>query len=304
MSSTTIYRDQLSVIVRTMAGREAFLDECLSALGAQHYNPIEVIVVLQQLRWDEQQQSIARVVDKYADQFLAAVLLSHVNTADARSKSLNLGIAAATGRYLAFCDDDDVVYLRHYMDLISAIRGGNDRTWAYADTKQVVSGSNGVTQTLHPRTRLPYSYARLIGANFIPLHSFVIDRHRLRTLPRFNENRNILEDYEFLLHVGYEHEPSYVPHTGCEYRIRSDQTNTVPNGNFRKRLLWLRAELSLGPTKRRLLRRWHHDRQRTREPSGGLLKAIWHYGVRTTKCYLMLFVTVSVLTVSHSTRRP
>ncbi|MHB1831069.1 MAG: glycosyltransferase family 2 protein [Acidiferrobacteraceae bacterium] len=282
--------DLLSVIVRTMPGRERFLSECLSGIARQTYRPLEVIVTVQHRHPDDDLDPIQAIVAQVRPEIEALTLLSHESPGDARSKSLNMGVSAASGRYLALCDDDDYVHPSHYTELISAVNK-DGTAWAYSDTERVLYDVNGrvARRTLHYR-RTRYSFARLIGSNFIPSCSFVVDRAKIHEIPPFDETRSVLEDYEFLLRLGYRHTPSYVRSATCEYRLRLDGTNTAPIGDSERRLEWCRAEIGFSSLKRALLRDWAQDASRGRRPLAGLIAGTAWYGFRLIKCYLMFGV--------------
>lgn len=296
--------DLLSVIVRTMPGRERFLSECLSGIARQTYRPIEVIVTVQQRHPDDDLDPIRAIVAQVRPEIETLTLLSHESQGDARSKSLNMGVSAASGRYLALCDDDDYVHPSHYTELIAAVnRDGT--AWAYSDTERVLYDVNGrvARRTLHYR-RTRYSFARLIGSNFIPSCSFLVDRAKIHEIPSFDETRSILEDYEFLLRLGYRHAPSYVHSATCEYRLRLDGTNTAAISNPERRLEWCRAEIGLSELKQALLRDWAQDTSRGVQRLAGLIVGTAWYGFRLIKCYLMLGVLRILFSKPSSLPKP
>ena len=74
------------------------------------------------------------------------------------------------------------------------------------------------------------SRADLFIDNFIPFHSYVLDRDRIPPhLLEFDETLDRLEDYEFLvkLAVSVPFDFKNQGHPVCEYRIRDDGSNTV-----------------------------------------------------------------------------
>ncbi|WP_051180447.1 glycosyltransferase family 2 protein [Caballeronia insecticola] len=245
----------ISVIIRTMPGRERFLDKCIFLLSGQSYSNIEVIVVAQKLSEDATSSKIQAVVDRWADRFESAQLITHVSSTDARARSLNLGKKAATGRYIAFLDDDDKVYPNHYEKLIASLEA-SDYAWAYADIIRALYNEFGqLVSRTSPFRRVGYSYLDHLRGNFIPIHSFVIDLHRATDVGEVDEAMSRNEDYEFILRLAFRHEPLYVPGFGAEYCIRSDGSNTVSDGtltarqSFQKRRIWNDAQAVLDDKK-------------------------------------------------------
>lgn len=221
----------LSVIVRTMPGREDLLDEALFSLALQEYGPIQAVVTAH-TRAGQGVAPLQDICQRYAHE-LDLAFVSHCTEGDARSRSLNIGLARAEGRYVAFLDDDDVVYPPHYRILLGAIESSGC-AWAYSQTiratyRRIGSVLQPVGRSPHPGSG-PYSFVRHLHDNFIPLHSFAVDRAGGSGPCSFDESLSRLEDYDFLLRLASRHPPAYVPLATCEYRIRTDGTNTVIDG--------------------------------------------------------------------------
>lgn len=150
---------------------------------------------------------------------------------DGRSTLLNRGIQEATGRYLAFLDDDDVVYQHGYEVLVRQLRG-TDAAVAVGGCRtaktQYVSG-HWFIQTKES----PFSWGRdrrdLFRDNFVPIHSYVVDRKRVDPQELyFDDEMPPLEDYEFLLRLCSKHEFDFsnLDTPVCEYRIH--ELNSIP----------------------------------------------------------------------------
>ncbi|MFC5430191.1 glycosyltransferase family 2 protein [Paraburkholderia denitrificans] len=252
----------VSVIVRTMPGREAFLDRCLFVLSGQTHEQIEVTVVVQYFGDSSELAQIQNVSKRWQHAFSNLQIVLNESQTDARAHSLNLGLQQSHGRYAAFLDDDDKVYPAHYEVLISALRE-SQFAWAYSDVVRAGYNAHGqlVSRTM-PFHRSGYSFLFHLQDNFIPIHSFLIDRKRATDLPSVDESLCRLEDYDFLLRLAASHEPVYVPHVGCEYCIRDDGSNSVMDGTaqvqdmLQKQQLWNAARTSLQEKKYALVGWW------------------------------------------------
>jgi hypothetical protein len=229
--------DLLSVVVRHHAlDRLPLLDEALFSLACSEHRPLEIVLASQ-------------APEPGARERLDALLARHVALAgdavegrlvhapsgrDERGRLANLGAAAAHGRYLAFLDDDDVVYPGHHAGLVAALRGG-EAAWAIGRARRVdVATAPG--GGLHVRAKAPWPPAdpftlpRIARDNHVPVHAFVLDRERLRGLRvAFSETLPRQEDYALLLRIAAVFRPAIVagPPT-CEYRFRDDGSNTTP----------------------------------------------------------------------------
>lgn len=222
----------ISIIIRTMPGREKFLDKCLFVLTGQTYNNMQPIVVVQKLKEEDSLEEIKKIISVWKNYFTNnIVLLSHTSERDARSKSLNLGIDKAEGQYLAFLDDDDKLYPHHYSLLIKKLKETN-YGWCYSDVVLAKYNQFGqlIARTL-PFKREGYSFLKHLCGNFIPIHSFVIDRHRVKDIGKIDESLDRIEDYDFLLRLAFKNEPLYVENISSEYCVRSDGSNTTVLGS-------------------------------------------------------------------------
>lgn len=217
----------VSVIIRTMVGREKFLDKCLFILSGQSHTDIEPIVVAQLKQNDENLESLKNIVAKWKKYFPKIQFIYHVAKHDARAHSLNMGKDVASGRYIAFLDDDDKVYPAHYKKLITALQN-SQFAWAYSDIVRAdFNADNQLISRTFPFERPHYSFAHHLIGNYIPIHAFVIDTERATDLEKVNEQLSKLEDYDFLLRLAFKHQPLYLKGATAEYCIRSDGSNTV-----------------------------------------------------------------------------
>lgn len=235
--------DTVSVVIRTMPGRERFLDKCLFILAGQTYPCIEVIIVAQRLSEDDSTDEIEKIGSRWTSSFSGLKCISHVAHTDARARSLNLGKNNSTGRYLAFLDDDDKIYPGHYEKLIEALKK-SDYAWAYTDVVRALYNEHGqLVERTTPFCRSVYSFLDHLRGNFIPIHSFAIDRIRASNVGDVDESMSRNEDYEFILRLAFRHEPLYVRGFSAEYCIRNDGSNTVSDGTGHARHAWMKRRL-------------------------------------------------------------
>lgn len=224
----------LSIVVRFhLPERLPFLEEALFSLAIQAWPDLELIVAIQN-GTEELKHAIAEIFDRqpwlYRPRF-AILLVSIPEGMDGRSTLLNRGIESATGRYLAFLDDDDVVYQHGYSTLIGqlqssglAVAVGGCRT---AKVQRVSDHWFVLTK------ETPFAWGRtrndLLWDNFVPIHSYVINRALVNSDDLyFDDDCPPLEDYDFLLRLcaKYQFDFSKLDVPVCEYRIHS--LNSIP----------------------------------------------------------------------------
>ena len=217
----------VSIVIRTMPGREHFLDKCLFILSGQQYQDLEPIVVAQCKTDSESVEKIDVLIAKWKKHFPKISFLHHISDTDARAKSLNMGMKYASGRYLAFLDDDDKVYPHHYQQMVQALQKSKF-SWVYCEIVRADFNKDGqLVSRSYPFRRGDYSFHDHIRGNFIPIHAFVVDRERAKDIGFVNETLCKNEDYDFLLRLAFKYEPLHIPNYSAEYCIRSDGTNTV-----------------------------------------------------------------------------
>jgi len=215
--------------------RLPLLVEALTSLSRQDWPDLEIITVLQN-GTDALRQRVHEIIE---DRSQSTALKHYVYSVavpageDGRSRLLNFGIEQATGRYLAFLDDDDIIYPHAYTELIHQLREGGCAVAVGGCRVAKMRYEEGCWVVINQET--PFSWGRsrldLFRENFIPINSFVLDRMRLEASDlRFDPSLSMLEDYEFLLRLSgkYEFDFTKLETLICEYRIRLDGSNTIP----------------------------------------------------------------------------
>jgi hypothetical protein len=224
----------LSVVMRNHSlSRLHLIDHAVFSLACQEHQPLELVIVTQATEPGAIAQLQALVARHQPLSGFRVQVLQAPSKVDIRGRLINLGVAAAHGQYIAFLDDDDVVYPGHYTRLISAIEASG-RAWAFGRVRRAYL-TQAPDGELYCRKKdfFPLSerleLARLVHDNYITCHSYVIDRSRLGDFPvAFEESLTKGEDYVFLLRLLALFKPVALGNLpGCEYRIRDDGSNTI-----------------------------------------------------------------------------
>lgn len=228
----------LSVVVRNHTTKRAdLLDEALFSLACSDHRPLEIVLASQAPEMDARRQ-LEELLARHTAlaEGVTARLVHAPSRHDERGKLANAGIAAARGRYLAFLDDDDVVYPSHHASLVRALQDG-DRAWAVGRARKVAITRTTDGWYVRSKSRWgagdAFDLARLARDNHVPVHAYVVDRARVRGLRvMFAEDLPAQEDYAFLLRLSGLFRPTIVDGPpGCEYRFRDDGTNATPHAD-------------------------------------------------------------------------
>lgn len=240
---------QISTIVRYHLDHQGLelLRDALTSLAAQKYSECQTVIVLQ----NGSQQTVDDIAGILASLYPGAhapdnkqnpvrvgphkiVPVSVPHGEDARAALLNHGLDQADGRYVAFLDFDDIVYPEAYELLIGTLENTNDAI-AVGGANFALMRKNGnevETYKTFPFLTQEKGIPDLCHKNFIPIHTYVMDRARVNpALLRFDESFSRAEDYVFLLGLAGEHSFNFenlmVP--VAEYRMRDDCSNTHPH---------------------------------------------------------------------------
>ncbi len=215
--------------------RLAELRRCVFSLAGQNYRPLRVIVALQRftpVQIDRTREAVEPVLGARGAPAVEFVNWEQPGPPDARSDLLNLGLAAARGRFVAFLDFDDVLYPEAYELLVrqlhltgAAICFASVRVMRvdlhehFHYTREVVPPFPGST------------LLDLFKMNFCPIHSYVIDRRQVSAdVLRFESSLSWEEDYEMLLRLcaRFKSDFSLVGTSIGDYYFKTDGSNTVP----------------------------------------------------------------------------
>lgn len=215
-----------SIVMRTVGGRPREIRRAITSVAANTWRPLEVVVVYQgaeDVEWDDLQQLPGEFPT------LSVRIVRNGGTGDRRAENLNIGWEAAQGRYLGFLDDDDTLAPNHVKLLVQAM-ALTGHAWAYAQVvlRKEDEALNIISET-QPFRRHRFSLKSLWTENFLPIHSFLIDREALNEAIRlrpFHEELDRSEDWDFLLRLAFWHEPAVVEEFTATYHVSTGERNT------------------------------------------------------------------------------
>ncbi|WP_168200838.1 glycosyltransferase family 2 protein [Allokutzneria sp. NRRL B-24872] len=227
----------VSVVVPTK-DRPACLAAALESVAAQTLcdpgsaHRVEVVVV---------NDGGASVEDVVADAGLDDVRLIESPTSHGHASARNTGIEAATGRYLAFLDDDDLHLPEHLESAVAALSGaGADLVHAHCLTseRRLEPGE----EPLHAKAffDMEFDPGLLLVGNYIPT-STIVCRNDLAA--RFDPSIPVLVDWELLLRLVHGHgwrasttgRPTVVYHRVADQRSDTVDATRIVDGFDRYR---------------------------------------------------------------------
>ena len=201
---------------------------------------------------------ITTIANKYP---LKNKIIHHNTNEDCRGKNLNIGLHNATGKYICFLDDDDDFHPNHFSTSIQLLtlneKSDNYNGWVIAlCKKRRYHGLYTVSEEVY-RYFSTFKYEKLLVNNFIPIHSFIIDRNKCsEKLLYFSEQYKVLEDYYFLLNFAFYYRyPIINKNITNRYNISIDAIdNTIMDKNKtdkRKAMIWKDSEYHIKQLKKK-----------------------------------------------------
>ena len=210
----------VSIIVRT-CGKPDVLKNALLSIRSQTYPNIEVIIV-------EDGENISEhfLKSDFSD-------LNYVYHATGkrlgRTRAGNIGLSLATGVYLNFLDEDDILLENHVKLLVDTITDCSAQAaYAIAEEHQikVKSLQPYSFQVKRKLVRYSYPFNRLLLCymNLFPIQSVLFSRTLYEQYGGFDENLDVLEDWDlwlrYALHTDFVHTPTISSIYYTPYRSR------------------------------------------------------------------------------------
>jgi LmbE family N-acetylglucosaminyl deacetylase len=199
----------VSVVVRTR-DRPELLAEALASLAAGEYRRVTVVLV-----------NDGGAPPLVPEGFPLRVVRVDLPAPQGRAAAAAAGIAAATGDYVAFLDDDDLAAPEHFATLAGMVSGAAVRV-AYTDAAVGLYELDGEAGWVCRERRLPYSRdfdpEMLLVDNYIPFNTLLIERGLLAAVGPPDSSLPFFEDWDLLIRLAALAPFHHLPRVTCEYR--------------------------------------------------------------------------------------
>lgn len=208
----------VSIIVRTV-DRPNLLHLALTSLANQTYSHFETVVV------NDGGADISPVLQEFQPDLSIQYIFNEKRKG--RSAALNAGIRACRGSWIGYLDDDDILYPTH-LELLARAACDHGETHAlYADTNRALChiGEDGdVVICRMPLTPFEFDRNALLLENRIPILSVLHSTECFEHVGMFDEEIDLLEDWDFWLRLSQRHRFLRLPRITAEYRFRISRT--------------------------------------------------------------------------------
>lgn len=207
MKNDKILLPLVSVIVRTK-DRPKLLSEALTSLTEQIYSNIEVVVI------NDGGNDVAGLLEGFK-QYFTDFRYVFLKANRGRAAAANEGLDTASGDYLIFLDDDDLLDTEHISLLLEALYENPQYQVAYSGVRLV-----GQDKTIiFNRSYDPFM---LRAENYIPIHAVLFSRDLLTAGCRFDTGFVVYEDWDFWLQLSQLTDFIHVNKVTATYRTFGD----------------------------------------------------------------------------------
>lgn len=199
----------VTVIVTTY-NRVNLLTETLNSIFAQSFADFELIIV-DNMSVDGTKEYISGIDDTRIHYFR-----NPNNGIIAANR--NLGIQYAKGRYISFCDDDDLWLPDKLAQQVSLLEKHTEVALCYTHAESFI-GDRTIAHRMNRRNVLRNHFFELLRGNYFPNSSVLIRRNILQELGPLTEDPTLREDYEMWLRVAKRYRIMGIEASLIRYRI-------------------------------------------------------------------------------------
>lgn len=204
----------VSILIRT-CGRPHILKGALESIREQTYHVIEVVVV------EDGQNTAQRMLEEeFSD---LNIKYACTGTRKGRTVAGNLALSMASGMYLNFLDDDDLLLPDHVKELVSVLEK-SDRKAAYAVAYESIVKYDKKRQQYREcrrwvRYEQPFNRVFLTYNNYIPIQCIMFARELYEELGGFDEKLEYLEDWDLWVRYSTRTDYEFVDKITSLYRV-------------------------------------------------------------------------------------
>lgn len=205
----------VSIVVRTF-DRAVLLERALRSAAAQTYERIEIVVVNN--GGPDVEDVVRRACSGRSYRYVTLDERAHISAAS------NAGARAATGAYVAYLDDDDLLYPDHCARTVEALeRSGADVAYTNCIAEYArIDGERKTVLGFQIFRDSEFVARELYVDNFAPIHSIVHRRDVFDRFGYFDESLPVTDDWEMWLRTSRGARFVHVGHVTCEYSWRVD----------------------------------------------------------------------------------
>jgi glycosyltransferase involved in cell wall biosynthesis len=217
----------VSIITRTEGKRAQLLEQAAISIANQSYRHLEWIVVQD----GTEPSGLAEQIAQYSASMPFPI---HVYSVEKRGRSHagNVGLKHASGEFIMFLDDDDLLYADHIETLLSALLSRTDAMASYAMSWELQTETvDGLPRTeefvFNPVYQQAFDIGTLLHHNYIPIQSILFRRSLYETRGGLDTSLEQLEDWNLWLRYALDNTFIFVDKTTSLFRTPSNRTQSI-----------------------------------------------------------------------------
>lgn len=214
---------RVSILVRTI-GRHAWLRQALASVANQTYPNMEVVLV------EDGPATCDALVREFSERL--PIRYEALGERQGRSVAGNRALALASGEWLGFLDDDDLLFADHV------------EVCLYSALQHQVAGAYAIGWETHTRTRdrdradyqevlhvvrhaHPFDRVTLWHHSYLPIQTVLFHRRLYEKHGGFAEDMEQLEDWNLWTRYTLEDDFLFVPKVTSKYRVPAEQSSSA-----------------------------------------------------------------------------
>ena len=219
MHCATKNENLISVIIRTK-NRPVLLREALKSIADQSWEKIEAVIVNDGLT------NLDMIVNEFKEHIFKVTYVK-TNGNMGRANAANKGIETASGCWIAFLDDDDLLKPQAYERLIqNATETGAFVVYGKVVRKHLLDdGSQDPAHAEYIYGR-PFDRDLLLMENYIPFNALLIKKSVACESFPLREELSLFEDWDFLISLSRKYTFVYLPVQVAVYQCWQSSTAT------------------------------------------------------------------------------
>jgi glycosyltransferase involved in cell wall biosynthesis len=207
----------VSVILITF-NREELLKTAIQSVLDQTYSSFEVVVV------NDGGTDVSQVVKQFDDS-----RITYINNPEnlGPASARNVAIAASSGKYIAYIDDDDAYYPTHLETLVDALESRKEQV-AYTDSYSVTMVGEGSRWCRKGKDVLysgDFDKDVLFAHNYIPIICVMHNAELFEEVGGFDADLRYLEDWDLLIRMAARCDFKHLREITCEVSHRADKSH-------------------------------------------------------------------------------
>jgi glycosyltransferase involved in cell wall biosynthesis len=212
-----INEDPLVSVIVTTFNRKQFLKKCIDSILNQTFTNFELVIVDNYSNYD-----FFLFINSYNDKRIRAYQNKNNGII---AVNRNFGIRKARGKYIAFCDDDDIWLKEKLLVQTKYFINNTDIDMIYCPVQYF--GNTSFFSYYFGMYPLPYrvneKYIELSKGNSIACSSVMLRKEIIKKVGYFDENSKLIsvEDFDLWLRISQYYNIKYINRILVKYRVHN-----------------------------------------------------------------------------------